>query len=126
MTALAILAAAVGLTAHASPFGTVLFDQRSQALYAFTRDAPARSNCSGACLAAWPPFLASNGVRALRGVDAKKITTFRRADGRRQVAYAGHPLYFYAGDPRGRILCQNAREFGGSWLVVRPSGGLVR
>jgi predicted lipoprotein with Yx(FWY)xxD motif len=126
VTGLAILAAAVGLAAHPSPFGTVVFDQRGQALYAFTRDAPSRSSCTGACLAAWPPFLAPSGVRALKGVDAKKISTFRRRDGRRQVAYAGHPLYFYVGDPRGRILCQNVREFGGLWLVVHPSGALVR
>ena len=126
MTALAALVVAAGIATHTSPFGTVLFDQRGQALYAFTHDAPARSRCTGACLAAWPPFLAPHGVRALKGVDATRITTFRRPDGRRQVAYAGHPLYFYGGDPRGRILCQNVREFGGLWLVVRPSGALVR
>ncbi len=26
----------------------------------------------------------------------------------------------------GQILCQNVDEFGGLWLVVRPSGRLVR
>jgi predicted lipoprotein with Yx(FWY)xxD motif len=54
------------------------------------------------------------------------IGTTRRADGRRQVTYAGRPLYYYVGDGKGRILCQNVTEFGGDWLVVRGSGKLVR
>jgi hypothetical protein len=43
------------------------------------------------------------------------------------VTYGGHPLYYYAGDRRpGEILCQNVVEFGGTWLVVTPSGRAVR
>ena len=50
-----------------------------------------------------------------------------RSHGRRQITYAGRPLYYYVGDAKaGQILCQNAVEFGGTWLVVRPSGKLVR
>jgi hypothetical protein len=42
------------------------------------------------------------------------------------VTYAGHPLYFYVGDPVGQIRCQNVFEFGGTWLVVSPNGRAVR
>ena len=42
-------------------------------------------------------------------------------------ARPSQPLYFYVGDRQpGQILCQNAREFGGLWLIVRPTGKLVR
>lgn len=116
---LATAASVVGLQAHSSQYGTVLFDGRGYALYAFTADTPGKSNCRGSCLKAWPPFLGS--ARALKGVDKTKLGSVRG-----QVTYAGHPLYFYAGDPKGRILCQNVKEFGGLWLVVRPSGKLVR
>ena len=45
---------------------------------------------------------------------------------RLQVVYAGRPLYFYVGDPKGKILCGNVSEFGGLWLVVAASGKVVR
>ena len=39
------------------------------------------------------------------------------------MTYRGRPLYYYVGDRKpGQILCQNVREFGGLWLIVRPSG----
>jgi len=51
----------------------------------------------------------------------------RRSNGTRQVTYDGRPLYYYVRDREpGQILCQNVREFGGLWLVVRPTGTLVR
>jgi predicted lipoprotein with Yx(FWY)xxD motif len=115
------------LTAHSSRYGTVLFDGRGYVLYAFTRDPRGRSACYGACAKAWPVYFARGTLRAGRGVKRSLIGTTRRRDGRRQVTYAGRPLYFYVGDRRpGQILCQNVPEFGGTWLVVRPSGRLVR
>jgi predicted lipoprotein with Yx(FWY)xxD motif len=60
-------------------------------------------------------------------VKSRLIGTTTRADGKLQVTYAGHPLYYYVGDRRPRqILCQNVSEFGGVWLVVRPNGTFVR
>ncbi len=32
------------------------------------------------------------------------------------------PLYHYAGDSPGTILCHDVAEFGGTWLVVMPDG----
>ena len=114
------------LTVGHSAYGQVLFDGRGYALYAFTRDPKGKSVCTGACAAAWPPLLAKS-PRAATGARASLVGTTRRADGSVQVTYAGRPLYYYVGDRKpGQILCQNAREFGGLWLVVRPSGALVR
>jgi len=51
----------------------------------------------------------------------------RARGGRIQATYAGKPLYYYVGDRRpGQILCQNVNEYGGLWLVLRPSGAFVR
>jgi predicted lipoprotein with Yx(FWY)xxD motif len=115
------------LAAHSSRFGTVLFDGRGFVLYAFTRD-HGRSACYGACAKAWPPYFAPKGtLRVGTGVKRSLLGTVRRRDGRRQVTYAGRPLYYYVGDTRpGQILCQNVPEYGGTWLIVRPSGKLVR
>jgi predicted lipoprotein with Yx(FWY)xxD motif len=120
-------AARPALTARSSSFGKVLFDGRGFVLYAFTRD-KGRSACYGACAAAWPPYFAPKG-RLVVGAGVKRalLGTVRRRKGRRQVTYAGRPLYYYVGDRRpGQILCQDVFEYGGRWLIVRPSGKLVR
>ena len=110
-----------------SRYGPVLYDGRGFVLYAFTHDRPGRSRCSGACAQAWPPYLVPGAVRAGTGARQSLIATVRRADGSRQVTYAGRPLYYYAGDRKpGQILCQNVSEFGGLWLVVRANGAPVR
>jgi predicted lipoprotein with Yx(FWY)xxD motif len=115
------------LTAHASRFGKVLFDTRGFVLYGFTRD-HRRSACYGACAKAWPPYWAPKGKLTVGpGVKRSLLGTVKRRNGRRQVTYAGHPLYFYVGDTQpGQILCQDVVEYGGRWLIVRPSGRLLR
>jgi hypothetical protein len=50
------------------------------------------------------------------------LGTTRRADGVVQVTYAGHPLYYYAHEGKYEVLCHNVKEFGGTWLVLRPDG----
>jgi predicted lipoprotein with Yx(FWY)xxD motif len=115
------------LTVRTSNYGSILFDGRGRALYAFTRDQRGRSNCYGACASAWPVYFARGRLTAGPGVKRSLLGTTKRRDGRRQVTYAGRPLYYYVGDRKpGQILCQNVREFGGLWLVVRASGRLVR
>jgi predicted lipoprotein with Yx(FWY)xxD motif len=68
----------------------------------------------------------SGKLRAGAGTKRSLFGTTRRRDGRRQLTYAGKPLYYYVHDPVGQVLCQNVFEFGGLWLVVRPTGKLVR
>jgi predicted lipoprotein with Yx(FWY)xxD motif len=119
--------AAPTVSAGPSAYGVVLFDGHGKALYAFTRDRRGKSMCSGACAAAWPPYVVRGTLRAGAGASGRLIGTTRRPDGSRQLTYAGRPLYYYVGDRKpGQILCQNVVEFGGRWLVIRPSGGLVR
>jgi predicted lipoprotein with Yx(FWY)xxD motif len=115
------------LTTHSSRFGNVLFDGRGFVLYAFTRDR-GRSACYGACAKAWPPYLAPSGpLRVGPGVKRSLLGTVKRRNGKGQVTYAGRPLYYYVGDRNaGQILCQDVDEFGGTWLVIRPRGKLVR
>jgi predicted lipoprotein with Yx(FWY)xxD motif len=115
------------LTAHSSRSGKVLFDGRGFVLYAFTRDRRA-SACYGACAKAWPPYFASNGRLTVgAGLKRSLLGAVKRKNGKRQITYAGRPLYYYVGDTRPRqILCQDVFEYGGRWLIVRPSGKLVR
>src|SRR5919201_212749 len=94
------------LITHSSGFGKVLFDGRGFVLYAFTKDPRGRSACSGACAAAWPPYVVRGAVRAGAGVKQSLLGTSRRANGSRQLTYGGRPLYYYVGDKKPRqILC---------------------
>ena len=116
------------LTIRSTRFGRILFDGRRRALYAFTRDRRGgHSRCYGACAKAWPVYFAKGRLIAGKGVRQSLLGTSRRRDGRRQVTYNRRPLYYYVGDKKpGQVLCQNVDEFGGTWLVVRPNGQLVR
>lgn len=114
------------LTVRSSAYGKILFDGGGRALYAFTKDPRRRSVCSGACAKAWPPYVVTRRPKAGTGVKAALLGTTRRSNGVSQVTYGGRPLYYYVGDPVGQVRCQNVNEFGGLWLVVRPSGRLVR
>lgn len=115
------------LSAKSSRYGKILFDGRGRVLYAFTKDRRGRSSCYGACAKAWPVYYKKGALVTGNGVRPKLVGTTKRHNGRRQIAYAGRPLYYYVGDRKpGRITCQNVVEFGGRWLVVRPNGKLVR
>jgi predicted lipoprotein with Yx(FWY)xxD motif len=105
-----------------SEFGRMLFDARRQAIYIFERDPKGRSVCRGECARAWPPVLTRGEPVAGRGVRASLLGTIRRRGGRRQVTYAGKPLYFYAHEGPGEVLCHNVNLNGGLWWVVGPSG----
>jgi predicted lipoprotein with Yx(FWY)xxD motif len=62
-----------------------------------------------------------------RGLGGRPVGTVRRRDGRLQVTYLGHPLYYYVGDRRpGQVLCQAVIEYGGSWNVVARDGSAIR
>jgi predicted lipoprotein with Yx(FWY)xxD motif len=115
------------LTVRSSAYGRIVFDSNGRALYAFTKDPRGRSVCSGACAAAWPPYIVRGPLRAPKGIKASLLGTIRRSDGSRQLTFAGRPLYYYVGDRApGEVRCQNVFGFGGLWLVVKPNGRLVR
>ena len=109
-------------------YGPALVDRRGFALYLFTHDRSAASSCYGACAAAWPPYVVTGRPSAAaRGAHGRLVGSVRRRDGRLQVTYAGHPLYYYVGDRRpGQVLCQAVPEFGGTWYVVAPDGHAIR
>jgi len=116
------------LTAAKSRYGTVLFDGKGRVLYGFTHDKRGKpSTCYGACAAAWPVYFKPGALRAGKGVKPKLVGAVKRKNGRLQVTYNGWPLYYYVGDTSpGAISCQNVNEYGGLWLVVSPTGRLVR
>ena len=137
----ALVAAAFGDTSSAAPpqaskgtlvalgktaLGKVLVDARGRTLYLFEKDKRGKSACYGACAAYWPPLLSPAKARPGSGVRAALLGVTRRADGKRQVTYAGHPLYTFAVDTKaGQTTGEGRKDFGASWDVVSATGRAV-
>jgi predicted lipoprotein with Yx(FWY)xxD motif len=117
----------VGVRVRRTAYGRALTDRRGFALYLFTSDRSTVSTCYGACATAWPPYIVRRRPTAAPGADAALLGVTRRRDGRLQLTYAGHPLYYYVGDRQpGVVLCQAVTEYGGGWYVVAPSGTAIQ
>jgi predicted lipoprotein with Yx(FWY)xxD motif len=117
--------AATGPTVKVSTtkLGRILTDGQGRTLYLFEKDKGTASTCYGACASLWPPLLSGGKPVAAKGAAAAKLGTTRRKDGRREVTYAGHPLYLYAGDHKpGDVTGQGLNQFGAKWYVLAPSG----
>jgi predicted lipoprotein with Yx(FWY)xxD motif len=110
------------ITLRDSNFGPMLFDSNKQAIYVFERDGRNKTVCYGECAAAWPPVFSEGQPQAAEGVKASLLGTIERKDGRKQVTYAGKPLYFYAHEDPGVVLCHNVDLNGGLWWAVGADG----
>jgi predicted lipoprotein with Yx(FWY)xxD motif len=106
-----------------SRLGRMLVDARGRTLYLFEKDKGRSSTCYGACASYWPPVTTIGRPRAGLGVHAALLGTTRRKDRKVEVTYAGHPLYYFAGDmKRGDTNGQGLNQFGGGWYVLSPAG----
>jgi predicted lipoprotein with Yx(FWY)xxD motif len=115
--------AASVVSTKTSSLGTFLVASNGRALYLWDADHGSKSTCSGACAQAWPPLTTTGTPKAGGAVKASLLGTTKRADGTREVTYAGHPLYTFAGDTQaGQTTGQGSNGFGAPWWVVTPAG----
>jgi predicted lipoprotein with Yx(FWY)xxD motif len=105
--------------------GKVLVDANGRTLYLFEGDRRNHSTLSHAGFAVWPAFTSAGTPQAKNGVSAAHIAVIK-SDGKRQVTYYGHPLYYYVGDKTsGETHGQGLTEFGALWYVLSPTGTAV-
>jgi len=83
-----------------------LADGNDNALYTYGGDRPGVSNCSGSCVASWPIYQATS-TTALPA----NVTVITRADGTKQYAYKGLPLYAFSGDSAGQATGDGVSNF---------------
>jgi predicted lipoprotein with Yx(FWY)xxD motif len=116
------MAAGTTITVRSSEYGRILFGPNRQAVYVFQRDRRNRSRCYGECAREWPPVYTQDKPHARRGARSSLLGTIKRRDGRLQVTYAGRPLYYYAHEGPGEVLCHNVNLNGGLWWVIGANG----
>ena len=109
-----------------SKYGTILVSSNGRALYRYTLDKKGVSVCTGACAKFWPPLLVKTGAKPTvgAGATASLLGTIKAAAGKRQVTYAGFPLYLFAQDKKASQV--NGQGFEGKWYVVNTKGALVK
>jgi predicted lipoprotein with Yx(FWY)xxD motif len=118
-------ASVVGTTT--SSLGTFLVDAKGRALYLWDADHGSKSTCNGECATDWPPLTTTGTPKASGKAKTSLLGTTKRSDGSREVTYAGHPLYYYAGDTGpGQTTGQGSDGFGAPWWVVTPAGKAIQ
>ena len=106
-----------------SALGRILVDSGGRTLYLFEKETKGHSTCSGACAGYWPPLLTTAKPSARGAVKQSLLGVTRRADGTRQVTYAGHPLYRFVQDTkRGQTNGQGLKLSGAQGSGRAPAG----
>lgn len=97
--------------------GTYLVNAQGKTLYYLTKDKADKSICTGGCAKFWPPFDVTKLVLP-SALKSSNFTVMTRASGARQVAYKGHPLYYFSGDrARGQLGGLGFRKV---WYTADP------
>ena len=93
----------------------ILVGNNNMTLYTFTKDSAGsgKSMCNGPCAVNWPPLLVDGSPAVSR--DYSVIT---RDDGKKQLAYKGMPLYFWAKDTKPGDKTGDG-FLNGAWKIVK-------
>ncbi len=119
LIAAALLAACAGqATQPAAPAKLadgVLVGGNGMTLYTFDKDAAGsgKSVCNGPCATNWPPLFVMDG--ATGGADYSVVT---RDDGKKQWAFKGKPLYYWAKDQKAGD--RTGDGVNNVWHVAKP------
>lgn len=95
--------------------GDVLAGSNGMTLYVFDKDAAGsgKSMCNGPCAANWPPLFAMDGDTA-----SGDYSIVVRDDGKKQWAFKGKPLYYWAKDQKPGD--KTGDGFNNVWHVAKP------
>lgn len=114
---------------------SIVVDGSGRTLYMFTPDKGAPSSCTperdSACARSWPPLITDGAPIAGRGIKSSLLATTPLADGRQQVMYNRHPLYYFRGIPgfiggdrkAGHVRGQGQHAL---WWVLSAKGRPIR
>ena len=102
-------------TAPAMMSDGMLTGSNGMTLYTFDKDAAGsgKSMCNGPCATNWPPLMAMDG-----DVASGDYSIVMRDDGKKQWAFKGKPLYFWAKDTKAGD--KTGDGFNNVWHVAKP------
>ena len=109
----------------------ILVGGTGRTLYMFVSDAADTPTCVGntpfsGCGRVWPPLLTTGSARAGKGAAASLLGTATRSDGRVQVTYNHHPLYYFKGyypsPPDKQAGDAHGQDFAPDWTALTPKG----
>jgi predicted lipoprotein with Yx(FWY)xxD motif len=121
----AAAAATIKVAADAK-LGQILVNGEGMTVYLFVADTSTASTCYTSCAAIWPPVVTTGAPVVGTGAKASLLGTTTRTDGKVEVTYAGHPLYYFIQDKKpGDTTGQGVNGFGALWWVLAPSGAAM-
>ena len=93
----------------------VLVGPNGMTLYTFSRDTvgSGKSACNGPCITNWPALVAPDAAKPMGD-----YSVVVRDDGKKQWAYKGAPLYYWAKDTKAGD--RTGDGVGGAWKIARP------
>jgi predicted lipoprotein with Yx(FWY)xxD motif len=93
----------------------MLTGSNGMTLYTFDKDAVSsgKSVCNGPCATNWPPLFAMDGDSA-----SGDYSIVVRDDGKKQWAFKGKPLYFWAKDQK--VGDKTGDGVNGVWRIAKP------
>lgn len=94
--------------------GGMLVGSKGMTLYTFDKDVAGdgQSVCNGACATNWPPLTATSAPAG------EGYSLAQRADGSKQVAYKGKPLYYWIKD--GKPGDKTGDGVNNLWRTAKP------
>jgi predicted lipoprotein with Yx(FWY)xxD motif len=114
---------AAAIATKDSSLGAILAGTKNHTVYMFEADKNGKSNCTGDCAAAWPPVLTNGNPTAAPDAQSSALGTTKRDDGKMQVTYAGHPIYYFTKDTDEEDVYGNDVEaFGADWYAMTATG----
>lgn len=106
--------------------GAILSGEKDMTVYLFEADKNGKSACDADCQSVWPPVIADGKPSAAPAAEGSKIGSLKLSDGKSQVTYAGHPLYYYVKDTDSEdVYGEGVDSFGAEWYVMNASGAKV-
>ncbi|HXE49462.1 MAG TPA: hypothetical protein VN663_13880 [Ramlibacter sp.] len=110
-----IAASGFALSQPAKTADGALTGPNGMTLYTFDKDAAGsgKSVCNGACATAWPPLMAADTDKP-----SGDYSVVARDDGKKQWAYKGKPLYYYAKDTKAGD--KTGDGVNNVWKTARP------
>jgi predicted lipoprotein with Yx(FWY)xxD motif len=146
LTVLGVQAGARGVATSSSPAlvktafnkklgKKIVVDSAGRTLYIFTLDTNGRDTActptgpwGAACPAIWPPLTSASTPSAGSGIKASLLGVYKRKDGKQQVTYNRHPLYYFHGEPPSTPSGDKkpgdvrGQGFASEWYVLSPTG----